>query len=100
MLFGPRGEPRKWYTESMAQTPAWIGEYWDRGYAVIPAVFPADEIGALAGYFDEILAMGLGLQQTTKQGLAEFRVVPIAGKPTLKFAKWASSLHAGLNAVR
>ncbi len=78
----------------------WIKEYWDRGFVRIPRVFPADEIRELAGYFDEILAMGSGYAQTTKQGLAEFRVIPIAGKPTFKFAKWASSVHPGLTRFR
>jgi ectoine hydroxylase-related dioxygenase (phytanoyl-CoA dioxygenase family) len=80
--------------------PAWIDEYWERGFVRIPAVFPAQEIAALAGYFDEILERATGLKAIAKQGLTEFRVVPIAGKPTLKFAKWASASHAGLNAFR
>lgn len=75
-------------------------EYWERGFARVPGVFPAEEVAALSGYFDEILALGAGLKRTTKQGLAEFRVIPIEGKPTLKFAKWASSMHAGLDRVR
>jgi hypothetical protein len=84
----------------MARAEAWIEEYWERGFARIPGAFPRSDIDELAAYFDEILALGTGLQKTTKQGLAEFRVVPIDGKPTLKFAKWASSLHAGLNRFR
>lgn len=78
----------------------WMEEYWTRGFVMIRGVFPSDEIAELAGYFDEILALGSGLRETTKQGLAEFRVVPINGKPTLKFAKWASSVHAGLTRFR
>jgi len=84
----------------MQQDSAWTKDYWDRGFAVIRGVFPEAEIAELAGYFDEILAKGVGLEKTTKQGLAEFRVVPIAGKPTLKFAKWASSVHEGLTRFR
>ncbi len=67
---------------------------------MVRGVFPPDEIVELGKYFDEILAQGQGLEKTTKQGLAEFRVVPIAGKPTLKFAKWASSVHEGLTRFR
>ncbi len=67
---------------------------------MVRGVFPPEEIVELGKYFDEILAQGQGLEQTTKKGLAEFRVVPIAGKPTLKFAKWASSVHDGLNRIR
>ena len=84
----------------MTQDIPWIREYWDRGYATVRGVFPEAEMRELAGYFDEILAMGAGLKTTTKQGLAEFRVVPIEGKPTLKFAKWASSVHEGLTRFR
>lgn len=80
--------------------PAWIDEYWERGFARVPGVFPAGEIAELAGYFDEILERATGLRSISKQGLTEFRVVPIDGKPTLKFAKWASASHAGLNAFR
>lgn len=80
--------------------PAWIDEYWDRGFVRIPAVFPASEIAELAGYFDAILAQATGLEAVTKQGLTEFRVVPIEGKPTLKFAKWAAASHEGLNKFR
>lgn len=84
----------------MATSPEWLERYWRDGFAHIPGVFPRSEIEELAGYFDEILALGEGLQAVTKQGLAEFRVVPIAGKPTLKFAKWASSMHPGLDKYR
>lgn len=79
---------------------AWIEEYWERGFVRLPGVFPADEVARLSGYFDEVLAEATGLAAITKRGLTEFRVVPIAGKPTLKFAKWASASHAGLNAFR
>lgn len=78
----------------------WTEEYWERGFVRIRGVFPAREVAELAGYFDEILARAEGLQAITKQGLTEFRVVPIGGKPTLKFAKWAAASHAGLNAFR
>lgn len=80
--------------------PEWLEAYWRDGFAHIPGVFPREEIRELAGYFDEILALGEGLRTTTKQGLAEFRVVPIHGRPTLKFAKWASSMHPGLDRFR
>ena len=84
----------------MARADAWMDEYWENGYAFIRGVFPQNEVDELARGFDEILALGRGLTETTKQGLAEFRVVPIDGKPTMKFAKWASSAHAGLNRFR
>lgn len=84
----------------MARDDAWIEEYWERGFVRLPGVFPADEIAKLSIYFDEVLAQATGLDAVTKRGLTEFRVVPIAGKPTLKFAKWASASHAGLNAFR
>jgi ectoine hydroxylase-related dioxygenase (phytanoyl-CoA dioxygenase family) len=80
--------------------PAWIEEYWERGFVRIRGVFPAREIAELAGYFDAILARATGLEAVSKQGLTEFRVVPIGGRPTLKFAKWASASHEGLNAFR
>lgn len=80
--------------------PAWIDEYWDRGFVRVPGVFPPAEVAELAGYFDAILAQATGLDAVTKRGLTEFRVVPIAGKPTLKFAKWASASHEGLNKFR
>jgi hypothetical protein len=66
----------------------------------IPGVFPAAEIAELSACFDTVLALGQGLTETAKNGLAEFRVVPIAGKPTLKFAKWAASQNAGLDRFR
>jgi hypothetical protein len=81
-------------------SPSWIDEYWDRGFVRVPAVFPAGEIAELAGYFDEILEQAAGLHAIEKRGLTEFRIVPIAGKPTLKFAKWAAASHAGLNKFR
>ena len=82
------------------QRPAWIDEYWERGFVRVPGVFPPREVAELAGYFDAILAQAMGLKNVTKQGLTEFRVVPIGGKPTLKFAKWAAASHAGLNKFR
>ena len=78
----------------------WIEEYRERGYVRVPGVFPAREVAELAGYFDDILAQATGLTQVTKRGLTEFRVVSVAGRPTLKFAKWASASHAGLNEFR
>jgi hypothetical protein len=84
----------------MSQNTGWIEEYRDRGFAMVRGVFSESEAAELGRYFDEILALGAGLEQTTKQGLAEFRVVPIDGKPTLKFAKWASSVHQGLTRFR
>jgi ectoine hydroxylase-related dioxygenase (phytanoyl-CoA dioxygenase family) len=84
----------------MARDDAWIEEYWEQGFAFVRGVFPKHEIAELSRCFDEILALGQGLTETAKQGLAEFRVVPINGKPTLKFAKWASAAHEGLNRFR
>ncbi len=84
----------------MSQQSPWQSHYWAQGYALIPKVFSAEEMNELGKYFDEILKLGEGLEKTTKQGLAEFRVIPIDGKPTLKFAKWASSIHEGLNKFR
>ena len=78
----------------------WINEYWERGFTIIRGAFSLDEIVKLSQYFDEILTLGNGLTTTTKNGLSEFRVVPIQGKPTLKFAKWAASIHTGLNEFR
>lgn len=90
-----------WYNRHMASAaPAWVNEYWENGFVRVPGVFSRADAAQLAGYFDEILALGEGLKTTTKQGLAEFRVVPIDGKPTLKFAKWASSQHEGLTRFR
>jgi hypothetical protein len=90
-----------WYNTPMTATvPAWVDEYWENGFVRIPAVFPRSEVAELARCFDEILTLGSGLTEVTKRGLAEFRVVPIHGKPTLKFAKWAASLHEGLNRFR
>lgn len=80
--------------------PAWIDEYWERGFVRVPGVFPPGEIAELGHYFDEILAQATGLKAIAKRGLTEFRVVPIDGKPTLKFAKWASASHEGLNKFR
>jgi hypothetical protein len=91
---------RKWYNDGMARADVWIEEYWEQGFAFVRGVFPRNETEALSRCFDEILALGRGLTETTKQGLAEFRVVPINGKPTLKFAKWASAAHEGLNRFR
>lgn len=92
----------KWYTDAMdpGQDKSWQDEYRETGYAFVRGVFPNNEIDELAKGFDDILAVGRGLTETTKQGLAEFRVVPIDGKPTLKFAKWAASAHEGLNRFR
>jgi Phytanoyl-CoA dioxygenase (PhyH) len=78
----------------------WIEEYWARGFVILREVFPIAEMLELGRYFDEVLALGVGLDKTTKNGLAEYRVVPINGKPTLKFAKWASSAHEGLTRYR
>lgn len=84
----------------MTATPAWLDDYRRDGFAHIPGVFPRDEIRELSGYFNEVMDLGKGLTEVTKRGLAEFRVVPIDGKPTLKFAKWAASSHAGLDRFR
>ena len=80
--------------------PSWIERYWEDGFAVIRGVFPAAEINELGRYFDEVLASAAGMREVTKRGLAEFRVVPIAGVPTLKFAKWAAAFHTGLDRFR
>jgi hypothetical protein len=90
-----------WYNTPMAAAaPHWVDKYWEDGFVRIPGVFPMNEVAELERGFDEILALGRGLTGVTKQGLAEFRVVPIDGRPTLKFAKWAASLHAGLDRFR
>jgi ectoine hydroxylase-related dioxygenase (phytanoyl-CoA dioxygenase family) len=78
----------------------WICRYWDDGFAIIRAVFPRPRMAELGRYFDEVLARAAGIRETTKHGLAEFRVVPIGGLPTLKFVKWAASFHAGLDRFR
>lgn len=87
-------------TQVHPQKSKWMEEYWDRGFVILPKVFTLDEAAELGQYFDEILAEAQGLEITTKRGLAEFRIVPINGKPTLKFAKWASSVHEGLARFR
>lgn len=80
--------------------PGWVGRYWEDGFAVIRGVFPRAQMTELGGYFDEIFASTAGMREVTKHHLAEFRVLPIAGVPTLKFAKWAASFHAGLDRFR
>ena len=82
------------------QDAGWIERYREDGFAVIRGVFSPAEMAELAGYFDEILARGTGLREITRQGLAEFRIVPIGGVPTLKFVKWGASLHPGLDRFR
>ncbi|MDB5106480.1 MAG: hypothetical protein JWP91_4169 [Fibrobacteres bacterium] len=84
----------------MNRADGWIGEYWEKGFTRVPGVFPANEIEELSKGFDEVLALGKGLTKTTKSGLTEYRVVPIDGKPTLKFAKWASASHESLDRFR
>jgi hypothetical protein len=79
---------------------SWIDRYLEDGFAVIRGVFLRAEIAELRCYFDEVLARAAGMREVTKHGLAEFRVVPIAGVPTLKFAKWAASAHPGLDRFR
>jgi hypothetical protein len=93
-------QSEKWYNDGMARAGNWMEEYWERGFVTHRGVFPKDEIESLSKGFDEILAKGQGFTETTKQGLAEFRVVPINGKPTMKFAKWAASTHEGLDRIR
>ena len=83
----------------MAQ-PEWIDRYWQDGFALVQGVFPADEVADLSRCFDDILQRAAGLGQITKEGLTEYRVVPISGVPTLKFAKWASAIHPGLDRFR
>ena len=86
---------------AVREPPAtWIDSYWAEGFAVIPRVFARAEVAELRAYFDQVLARAAGLREITKLGLAEFRVVPVAGRPTLKFAKWAASFHAGLDRFR
>lgn len=78
----------------------WIREYRERGFVRVRGVFPPSEIAELASYFDEILERARGFGAIAKQGLTEYRIVPIEGRPTLKFAKWASATHAGLDRFR
>lgn len=79
---------------------SWVDRYLEDGFAFIRGVFPRAEIAELRCYFDEVLARTTGMREVTKHGLAEFRVVPVAGVPTLKFAKWAASFHPGLDRFR
>ena len=79
---------------------AWVDRYWEDGFAFVRGVFSRPQVAELGGYFDDILAQAAGLREVTRRGLAEFRVVPIGGLPTLKFAKWAASLHSGLDHFR
>ena len=86
---------------ALRKRPAtWVDSYWAEGFAVIRRVFSPAEIAELRSCFDDVLARATGLREITKRGLAEFRVVPVAGRPTLKFAKWAASLHPGLDRFR
>lgn len=79
---------------------AWVQRYWEDGFACVRGVFPRAKMVELGRYFDEVLARAAGMREVTRHGLAEFRVVRIAGVPTLKFAKWAASFHAGLDRFR
>ncbi len=79
---------------------AWKESYWRDGFVILPGVVPLEDIALLSIYFDEMLAQATGLARVTKTGLTEFRVVDVAGKPTLKFVKWGSALHEGLNQIR
>jgi hypothetical protein len=79
---------------------SWIDRYWEDGFAFVRGVFPRAAMAELGRYFDEVLARAVNVREVTKCGLVEFRVVPIAGVPTLKFAKWAASFHAGLDRFR
>lgn len=81
-------------------SPAWIEEYWERGFVRIPGVFPAAEVAELGAYFDEVLERAARFRAIAKEGLTEYRIVPVAGRPTLKFAKWAAASHAGLDRFR
>jgi len=87
-------------TAMRARDATWIDAYLEEGFACIRGVFSRAEIAELRRYFDEVLDRATGLREVTKCGLAEFRVVPIAGVPTLKFAKWAASFHRGLDRFR
>src|ERR1700687_1191851 len=99
----PRGPPprRRWHCYNVSMLDSgWIDRYWENGFAVIRGLFPRWMMSELGRYFDEVFASAAGMAQVTKRGLAEFRVLPIAGVPTLKFVKWAASFHAGLDRFR
>lgn len=78
----------------------WVDRYRQDGFVVVRGVFAPATMLELGRYFDEVLAAAADMRELTRRGLAEFRVVPIAGVPTLKFVKWAASFHAGLNRFR
>lgn len=78
----------------------WIQDFRLNGFVVLREVFNAKEISQLSQSFDRILARAKGLTESYKKGITEFRVVEMKGKPTFKFAKWASAEDADLNEIR
>jgi len=80
--------------------PGWIERYWEDGFAIVRGVFAPARMAELGRYFDEILERAVGMREIAREGLTEFRVVPIDGVPTLKFVKWAAAIHLGLDRFR
>ena len=60
----------------------WIETYRSQGFALVRGVFGPADVEALRGAFDAVLEKGRRFQATAREGLTEYRVVPIAGKPT------------------
>ncbi len=81
-------------------TESWISEYWSQGFTLVRGVFGSEDVRILQAAFEDVLKKAQSFQKTTKEGLTEYRVVPIQGKPVFKFAKWASASYTTLNAYR
>lgn len=78
----------------------WTQHLDEQGFAILRGVFGPLDIQVLSAAFDRILTRAQNLQATYKSGITEFRVIDIQGKPTFKFAKWASAEDEVLNDYR
>ena len=82
-------------------SPDYVSQFYREGYAVIPGVFDAGEVAALADAFDRIHARAMALGRSWRDHNIFFRMADDAALgPILRYAQWAAWIDEDLERTR
>ncbi|MDD9904284.1 MAG: phytanoyl-CoA dioxygenase family protein [Rhodospirillaceae bacterium] len=82
-------------------TEPWVAHYREHGYAIVPGVFDADEIAAIAAQFDLLYRQGLAHGRSYRDRNSFFAVTDDAALGTIvRMVQWPSYFNAALERIR
>lgn len=82
-------------------TEPWVEHYREHGYAVVPGVFDADEIAAIAHQFDLLYRQGLAYGRSYRDRNSFFAVSEDDALGTIvRMVQWPSYFNATLERIR